>query len=329
MSNFQFIHAADLHLGAPFVGLHQNNPRVAQMADGATYAAFDKIIQLALARKVLFVLFAGDIYDADFPNLKAQLRFRDGMRQLDAAGIGSCVIRGNHDHGGSVRAKLDFPDSYFEFATGSNEPHLIYEKETPVAAIYGYSYPQRAVTENILRHYVPRGEEQKYFCIGMLHGNVGGDAAHDNYAPCSVSQLKEIDIDYWALGHVHQAKVLSEMPAVLYPGTPQGLSPRETGAHGCYLVTAQDHHCTMEFVPTDSMRWMDLQYDIAEIFSEEELLRALEGLLIEQREKGDHALIVRIDLTGRGTLQRSLQKPGTLQEIQDYLNQQTQEDIFI
>ncbi|MEO6906938.1 MAG: hypothetical protein ABI210_03520, partial [Abditibacteriaceae bacterium] len=114
-----------------------------------------------------------------------------------------------------------------------------------------------------------------------------------------------------------------------YPGTPQGLSPRETGAHGCYLVTAQDHHSTMEFVATDSMRWMDLQYDIAEIFSEDELLRALEGFLIEQREKEGRALIVRIDLTGRGTLHRSLQKPGSLQEIQDYLNQQTQEDIFI
>jgi DNA repair exonuclease SbcCD nuclease subunit len=329
MPNFQFIHAADLHLGAPFVGLHQNNPRLAKMADEATYAAFDKIIELAIARKVLFVLFAGDIYDADYPNLKAQLRFRDGISQLHKAGIASCAIRGNHDHGGSVRAKLEFPKSYFEFAPGVNEPHLMTQNEIPVAAIYGYSYPQRAVTENILRHYAPRADDQKYFRIGLLHGNVGGDADHDNYAPCSIAQLREIDIDYWALGHVHQAKVLSQTPAVVYPGTPQGLSSRETGAHGCFLVTAQEHRCTMEFMPVDSMRWVDLEYNIAAISSEEELLRELAELLSARRENENCALIARIDLTGRGTLHHALQKAQSLMEMQDYLNEQVEENVYV
>ncbi len=329
MPNFQYIHAADLHLGAPFVGLHQNNPRVAQMADEATYAAFDKIIQLAITRKVLFVLFAGDIYDADYPNLKAQLRFRDGILQLDKAEISSCVIRGNHDHGGSVRAKLEFPDSYFEFAPGANPPHLINQNGIPIAAIYGYSYPQRAVTENILRHYAPRPEDQKYFRIGMLHGNVGGDVEHDNYAPCSVAQLKEIDINYWALGHVHQAKVLSQTPAIMYPGTPQGLSPRETGAHGCYVVTVQENRCEMEFVATDSLRWMDLEFSIADISTEDELLRGLDDLLADQRGRENCSLISCISLTGRGELHHALQQAQTLSTIQDHLNQQRENDVFV
>jgi DNA repair exonuclease SbcCD nuclease subunit len=141
--------------------------------------------------------------------------------------------------------------------------------------------------------------------------------------------LKEIDIDYWALGHVHQAKVLSEAPAIAYSGTPQGLSPRETGNHGCYIVTTQEHRCAMEFIATDSIRWMDLQYSITEISTEEELLRALEDLLTGQREKENCALIARIDLTGRGLLHRSLQRSGSLLEIQDYLHQQIPDDIFI
>jgi len=185
------------------------------------------------------------------------------------------------------------------------------------------------VTENILRHYNSRFEHQKYFRIGMLHGNVGGDAEHDNYAPCSIAQLKEIGIDYWALGHVHQAKVLSDAPAIAYPGTPQGLSPRETGAHGCYLVTAQDHRCAMEFMEADSLRWMDLKYDISGVASEEELLRDLADLLSEQYENAKCALIARIVLAGSGELHHSLQKPGALAEIQEYLHQQMTEDIFI
>lgn len=329
MSEFQFIHAADLHLGAPFVGMHQENPRLAKMADEATYAAFEKIVELAIDRKVLFVLFSGDIFDADYPNLWAQLRFRDGIRRLHDAGIPSCVIRGNHDHGGSAHAALEFPESYFEFAPGANEPHYLFQNESPVAAIYGYSYPQRAVTENILHHYKPRPSDEKYFRIGMLHANVGGDAAHDNYAPCSIAQLQETGLDYWALGHVHQAKVLSQTPPIVYPGTPQGLSPRENGVHGCYMVSVQNHRCEMEFVALDSVRWIDLEYTISEISSEEELLRALEELLSAQREKTKCPLIARLDLTGRGTLHHALQNAERLQEIQEYLNLQIAEDCFL
>ena len=329
MSHFQFIHAADLHLGAPFVGLHQNHPGLAQRADEATYTAFDNIIQLALARNVLFVLFAGDIYDADYPNLKAQLRFRDGVRQLDKAGIATCVIRGNHDHGGSVRAQLEFPERYFEFAPGANEPHIVAQNDIPVAEIYGYSYPQRAVTENVLHHYNPRSLEQKYFRIGMLHGNVGGDAEHDNYAPCSVTQLKEIAIDYWALGHVHQSKVLSEAPPIVYPGTPQGLSPRETGAHGCYLIEVQDHRATVQFMTTDSLRWSNVELDISPIATEEELLRALEEILMEQREEENCGLIARVDFTGRGPLHHFLQKQQNVRQVEEYLQGQLPEDVFI
>jgi len=319
MSEFQFIHAADLHLGAPFRGLHQN-PNIAA-AEKATYAAFDQIIQLAITRKVLFVLFSGDIFDAEYPNLWAQLQFQKGIQRLDEAGIYSCVIRGNHDHGGSRRAQLEFPATYFEFPSGGNEPYFIDQDNIPIAAIYGYSYPQRAVTENVLRHFKPGAPEEKYFRIGMLHGNVGGDPAHDNYAPCSVAQLKEIAIDYWALGHVHQAKVLSaDAPAIVYPGTPQGLSARETGAHGCYLVNVKDRHCQLEFIPTDSLRWANVSCDITKIESEEALLQTLEEKLNALRQQEQRALIARLEITGRGPLHGVLRNPQTRNVMREELN---------
>jgi hypothetical protein len=85
----------------------------------------------------------------------------------------------------------------------------------------------------------------------------------------------------------------------------------------------------MEFVTADSLRWVDLEYDIAGVESEEELLRDVGDLLSKQHEKAKCALIARIDFTGRGELHHSLQKPGALAEIQDYFHQQMTEDIFI
>ena len=43
-------------------------------------------------------------------------------------------------------------------------------------------------------------------------------------------------MDYWALGHIHKQEVLAENPWVVYAGSPQGINPKETGPHGCFVV---------------------------------------------------------------------------------------------
>ena len=75
------------------------------------------------------------------------------------------------------------------------------------------------------------------FTVGVLHCNVGGDVRHANYAPCSLADLEASGIDYWALGHVHEPRILrAENPAIVYSGCAQGRNPREAGARGCFVV---------------------------------------------------------------------------------------------
>ena len=54
---------------------------------------------------------------------------------------------------------------------------------------------------------------------------------------CSLTDLAEAAMDYWALGHIHKSQVLSEEPLVVYSGNPQGLHRKEIGPQGCYLVS--------------------------------------------------------------------------------------------
>lgn len=92
--SFSFIHAADLHLDSPFKGLGQqlqDYPEIVETLREATFTAFNNLINLCLDRSVDFLLVAGDVYDGADRSLRAQLRFRDGLRRLDEADRKSVV----------------------------------------------------------------------------------------------------------------------------------------------------------------------------------------------------------------------------------------------
>ena len=117
MSVVRFVHAADLHLDSPFRGLREVEPAVGAELREATFAAYDKIIDLCLAEKVDALLVAGDIYDGRDRSLRAQLRFRDGLQRLADAGIRSFVCHGNHDPLDGWEAQLDMPEGCQRFGS--------------------------------------------------------------------------------------------------------------------------------------------------------------------------------------------------------------------
>ena len=92
----------------------------------------------------------------------------------------------------------------------------------------------RDVRENLARGFAGRRTEGVN--IALLHSNVGGRKGHENYAPCSLDDLRAAGMDYWALGHVHSAEILCHDPLVVYPGNIQGRHIGETGQKGVVSV---------------------------------------------------------------------------------------------
>jgi DNA repair exonuclease SbcCD nuclease subunit len=71
---FRFVHAGDLHLDSPFVGLTNDAPPgVAQTLREATIRAWDNVVDLALAEQVDFFLVAGDAFEHANRTLRGQL----------------------------------------------------------------------------------------------------------------------------------------------------------------------------------------------------------------------------------------------------------------
>ena len=323
MVKLRFVHAADLHLDSPFRGIRSEAPEhVADTLHRATFDAYRNIIDLCLREHVDALLVAGDIYDGADRSLRAQLKFVEGMGRLDTAGIRSFICHGNHDPLDGWEARLDLPPGCFRFgAEVTGEP--VFPGEPERATVYGVSYPRREVRENLSPLFADAAASRG-FGIGLLHANVGGNLDHDSYAPCSVADLADTGLDYWALGHVHTRRVLrQERPTVVYPGNPQGRHPNEPGARGVYLVDVDDYGgVSLDFRVVDVVRWETLLLDIGGLETEQALIDAANDLAESALEAAvGRSVLARLTLTGRGPLHRWLRHPGTTDDLLEQFNE--------
>jgi DNA repair exonuclease SbcCD nuclease subunit len=83
MTEFRFLHAADIHLDSPLHGLSRYEGLPVDAIRGATRAAFDNLVQRAIAETVDFVVIAGDLFDGDWRDMGTGLHFARAMGRLD------------------------------------------------------------------------------------------------------------------------------------------------------------------------------------------------------------------------------------------------------
>ncbi len=292
---FSFIHAADLHLDTPFVGLTTLPSVIREQMKESTFAAYDQLIRLCLDKQVDFLVLSGDIFNSKERSLRAQLAFQRGLESLSQAGIFVYVIHGNHDPLDGYRARLRWPKQVHFFSGEKVEAVPFFKQGKEVARIYGMSYATGQITDNLARYYVKDGHSS--YAIGILHTNVGGNAMHGNYAPCSLQDLLSSRMDYWALGHIHTRQVIKmENPAIVYPGNIQGRSWKETGEKGCYYVEVNDdqNQTMLSFYPLDQVRWFDVTIPLESSQNEQDLVDRLD----------EECRTIVIDAQGRSVIAR-------------------------
>lgn len=300
MRPLKFIHAADLHLGRPFSGLRESRPTLADLFLGAGYTAWDRIVQAAIDEKAEFVTLGGDVFDSAYPSLKARLAFRDAMNRLSDAGIPVFVALGNHD------PLETFPDSLRSLEAvhifGPQPEGVKFHRQDGAQAvvIYGVSFEKTSTRENLANRFKRNGGDHS--AIGVVHANVSGTSGHDDYAPCSLDDLRLAGMDVWCLGHVHQAQVLWKDPLIVYAGASQGAHIKEVGPRGFYLIEVDSRTpASARFIQVSPVVWEQVELDVAEALTDEDLIAAVEGACRQfcQGEATAEAFVVRINLTGK------------------------------
>ena len=332
MTGFRFVHAADLHLDTPFQGIAAPAPAVAEALRDASLQAWENLVDLTLDQQAAFLLLAGDTYDGAERGIRAQLRFARGLERLGRQGVRVFIVDGNHDpQAQGWSAVRVWPSNVTVFGHERVAVAAVDREGRRLADVYGISYERRDVTENLALRFPRAAEapaEPGVLRVGLLHCNVGANADHLPYSPCSVADLSAAAVDYWALGHVHKRQVLhASQPAAAYPGNLQGRSakPSETGAKGALVVEVNDGVVgNISFHACDAARFEVLSVDITDCpdlpMLAERLLDASAGL---QAEASGRHLVVRAILSGRGPVHAHLRRPDVVGALLDDLRERS------
>lgn len=293
--DFVFIHAADIHLDSPLMGLERYEGAPVDHVRGATRRAFQNLVNLALETGVDFLLLAGDLYDGDWRDYNTGLFFVSQMARLQEAGIQVFLIRGNHDAASQITRQLKLPENVTLLST--EKPETVCLEDLGVA-VHGQSFPTRAVTEDLSRNY-PQACTG-YFNIGLLHTCLNGREGHEDYAPCSLQYLANKGYQYWGLGHIHNRELLHTHPCINIPGNIQGRHIRERGEKGASLVRVKGGAVeSVAFKALDVMRWSLVTIDASTFTTPGEVLDEAKTVLEEKLDKSQGRLLaVRFLISG-------------------------------
>lgn len=279
----KFIHFADAHLDSPFRGLSFLPSQAFQEIYEAAAQSLQHICNLALREQVDLVLIAGDTFDSNQPSPHSQLFFAQQIKRLTQAHIQVVMIFGNHDH--MAKDELLVPPSPYFKLLGPNErvetAHFKTRNGFPYQ-VTGFSYLHNHISKDMLAAFPAKGHD---YSFALMHAQEKSTAREQNvYAPFSLAAMRNLNYDYFALGHIHLRQVLSRSPLIVYPGNIQGRQIGEMGAKGCYLgsIDEESKKTNIVFKPTAAILWqqekLQLGGPLAKTALQEQILQQLAGL---------------------------------------------------
>lgn len=255
----KFIHLADAHLDSPFLGLSFLPSNSFTQIHQAPNESLTRIVNVAIKEKVDLVLIAGDTFDSPRPNPSSQLFFASEVERLTKAKIQVVMIFGNHDH--MQETDLLVPDSPYFKLLGNGEKIETINRQTDSGFKYsvtGFSYLNNHITIDKLAAFPPKNTNYNF---GIMHAQEKSGKSNQNvYAPFNLTELKELNYDYFALGHIHLRQILSEKPLIAYPGNIQGRHINEKGAKGCYFgeIDERTKETKISFLQTSPIIWQQV-----------------------------------------------------------------------
>ena len=111
-----------------------------------------------------------------------------------------------------------------------------------------------------------------------MHAGAKTTAAYQNvYAPFTTAEIKDLNYNYFALGHIHLRQTLSEKPLIVYSGNLQGRHINEQGAKGVYIGTVDEStkEINLDFVETAPIIWQMMTLNLDQAISQTDLTKQI------------------------------------------------------
>lgn len=280
----KFLHIADVHLDSPFLGLSFLPSELFGQIKNAIQLSFEKAVNFAIDNDVDLVLLAGDTFDSIHPTPQSKIFFANQIKRLVDRQIQVVMVLGNHDYS-QIDDLLLNESPYFKII-GSNEQIEQVDFMTKSQYKYrvvGFSYQHNHITEDIIAKYPPKSTS--IYTIGLAHAGMKQSSVdQNNYAPFTLNEVKDLNYDYFALGHIHLRQVLSQEPWIVYSGNLQGRHVNEKDAKGFYFgqVDEQSQNTQLQFIDVSPIVWHTVDLTLDEPFkSTTKLCTKIQNLLAD------------------------------------------------
>lgn len=280
----KFLHIADVHLDSPFLGLSFLPSELFCQIKNAIQLSFEKAVNFAIDHDVDLVLLAGDTFDSIHPTPQSKIFFANQIKRLVDRQIQVVMVLGNHDYS-QIDDLLLNESPYFKII-GSNEQIEqadFMTKSQYKYRVVGFSYQHNHITEDIISKYPPKSTS--IYTIGLAHAGMKQSSVdQNNYAPFTLNEVKNLNYDYFALGHIHLRQVLSQEPWIVYSGNLQGRHVNEKDAKGFYFcqVDEQSQNTQLQFIDVSPIVWQTVDLILDEPFkSTTKLCAKIQNLLAD------------------------------------------------
>ena len=249
----KLIHCADLHLDAKMeTNLSTKEEKERRLEILAT---FERMVNYADKNRIAAIIIAGDMFDTAISKQKT-IKNRVLSIIKEHSDVDFLYLRGNHDR-----------DNFFSSLEEKPTNLKLFSKEWTK-----YTYGDIEIigiesTDEERDFYTELNLREDRFNVVVMHGQeseYGNDTDED---VVNLSKLKNKNIDYLALGHIHNFKVekLDARGRYCYPGCLEGRGFDECGEKGFVLVDIEDKKCKVEFVPFAHRVMHEIIVDISSV----------------------------------------------------------------
>lgn len=282
----KIIHCADLHLDSKMLtNLSKEQAKERKMEILRT---FTRMIEFGEKQGVSVVLIAGDLFDTRNVSATARNLVRDTI--VSHPNMDFLYLKGNHDSDNFLSKLETIPENLKMFG----DTWRSYSYGKVVFSGIELSKDNQATVYNslVLDHDV--------FNVVTMHGQLADYKSKDQVETISLNDLKNKNIDYLALGHVHDFKMdqLDARGIYCYSGCMEGRGFDECGEKGFVLIDINEDtlEAKLSFAPIASRTLYALDVDVSGVMTTQEAAVCIEKKLVEVNYPSKS--MVKIVLTG-------------------------------
>ena len=265
----RFAHAADMHFDTAFTSL-ESKRNLGDLRRLEQREVFKKMIEEIKKRDINFLFIPGDFYEHKYVKRTTIEYINELFKEIPNTKI--FIAPGNHDPylANSYYAEFNWVENVHIFK------NKIEKVELDGIDIYGVGFSN--FYESSLGLDDISGLNMDKINVAVIHGTVdGSDKLEMLYNPMSSKKLRNVGFDYVACGHIHK-RSYDEDKKIVYPGSMVSFGFDELGEHGMIIGEINKNGNELEFIKLDNRIFQEMEFDISEIKSAEELIEKLNSL---------------------------------------------------